>query len=196
MTTTAILLAAGLSSRMNGPNKLLLDVHGAPLVRRVAEALAAVCDAVPPVAVLGRDAALVEVALRGLGFRVTRIDPTLGQARSMRAGLAAAPAADEVLVALADQPLLTPAALTSLLTAHRSDPSRITVPMNGPARGNPIVLPRALRAEIANGGPNLGCRSFIERHPHLVNAFATDDPAFFTDIDTPADYAALKEPAA
>jgi molybdenum cofactor cytidylyltransferase len=195
VTTTAVLLAAGLSSRMGGPNKLLLDIHGTPLVRRVAEALIPVCDAGPPVAVLGRDAALVEAALRGLGFRVTRIDPTLGQARSMRAGLAAAPAADELLIALADQPLLTPAALTALLSAHRGDPARITIPMNGATRGNPIVLPRALRAEIARGGPNLGCRSFTERHPHLVHAFATDDPAFFTDIDTPADYAALKEPA-
>jgi CTP:molybdopterin cytidylyltransferase MocA len=68
--------------------------------------------------------------------------------------------------------------------------------MRGAIRGNPIVLPRALRAEIAEGGPNLGCRSFTEKHPHLVHAFATDDPAFFTDVDTPADHAALKETAA
>jgi molybdenum cofactor cytidylyltransferase len=193
VTTTAVLLAAGLSSRMGGPNKLLLDLGGAPLVRRVAEALAAVTDATPPVAVLGRDAPLVEETLHGLGFRTTRIDPALGQARSMRAGLAAAPEADETLIALADQPLLTPAALAALLAAHRTDPARITVPMNGTARGNPIVLPRALGAAIATDGPNLGCRSFTERFPHLVHGFATDDPAFFTDVDTPEDYAALSE---
>jgi molybdenum cofactor cytidylyltransferase len=114
----------------------------------------------------------------------------------MRAGLAAALDADETLIALADQPLLSPAALTALLTAHRSDPTRITVPMNGTTRGNPIVLPRVLRAEIAQGGPNLGCRSFTDKHPDLVHAFATDDTAFFVDIDTPADYAALRETAA
>ena len=195
MTTTAVLLAAGLSSRMNGPNKLLLDVGGTPLVRRVAEALVAVTDTAPT-AVLGRDAPLVEDALQGLGFRFTRIDPTLGQAQSVRAGLTAALDADETVIALADQPLLTPSSLAALLTAHRADRSRITVPMNGATRGNPIVLPRALRAEIAKGGPNLGCRAFTEKHPHLVHAFATDDPAYFTDIDTPADYAALKETAA
>jgi CTP:molybdopterin cytidylyltransferase MocA len=114
----------------------------------------------------------------------------------MRAGLAAAPAADEVLVALGDQPLLTAAALAALLAAHRADPARITVPISGTARGNPIVLPPAIRTEIATGGPNLGCRAFTEKHPHLVHAFHSDDPAFFTDIDTPADYAALREPAA
>jgi molybdenum cofactor cytidylyltransferase len=195
VTTTAVLLAAGLSSRMNGPNKLLLDLGGTPLVRRVADALAAVTDT-PPIAVLGRDADEVAQALDGTGFRLTRIDPTLGQARSMRAGLAAAPGADETLIALADQPLLTATALTALLTAHRANPARITVPMNGPQRGNPIVLPRAIRTEIAEGGPNLGCRSFTENHPHLVRAFPTDDPAFFTDIDTPADYAAFGETAA
>jgi molybdenum cofactor cytidylyltransferase len=195
VTTTAVLLAAGLSSRMNGPNKLLLDVGGAPLVRRVAEAVVAVTDTAPT-AVLGRDAPRVEDALQGLGFRFTRIDPTLGQAQSVRAGLTAALDADETLIALADQPLLSPEALTALLTAHRAAPARITVPMSGTTRGNPIVLPRALRTEIAQGGPNLGCRAFTEKHPHLVHAFATDDPAFFTDIDTPADYAALKETAA
>jgi molybdenum cofactor cytidylyltransferase len=195
VTTTAVLLAAGLSSRMNGPNKLLLDVGGTPLVRRVAEALVAVTDAAPT-AVLGRDAPLVEDALQGLGFRLTRIDPALGQAQSVRAGLSAALDADETLIALADQPLLTPASLAALLTAHRSAPARITVPTNGATRGNPLVLPRALRAEIALGSPNLGCRAFTEKHPDLVHAFATDDPAYFTDIDTPADYAALKETAA
>jgi molybdenum cofactor cytidylyltransferase len=195
VTTTAVLLAAGLSSRMNGPNKLLLDVGGVPLVRRVAEALAVVTDT-PPTAVLGRDADEVAQALAGTGFRLTRIDPALGQAQSMRTGLAAALDADETLIALGDQPYVTPAALATLLAAHRQDPTRITVPMNGAARGNPIVLPRALRAEIAEGGPNLGCRSFTERHPHLVHAFATDDPAFFVDIDTPADYAVLRETAA
>jgi molybdenum cofactor cytidylyltransferase len=195
VTTTAVLLAAGLSSRMNGPNKLLLDLGGTPLVRRVAEALAAVTD-IPPTAVLGRNAPLVEDALQGLGFRLTRIDPALGQAQSMSAGLTAALDADETLIALADQPLLTPAALAAILTAHRADPRRITVPINGTTRGNPIVLPRALRTQIAQGGPNLGCRAFTEKHPHLVHAFATDDPAFFVDIDTPADYAALRETAA
>jgi molybdenum cofactor cytidylyltransferase len=195
VTTTAVLLAAGLSSRMNGPNKLLLDVHGIPLVRRVAEALAAVTDTTPT-AVLGRDADEVEQALGGLGFRLTRIDPALGQAQSMRTGIAAARDADETLIALADQPLLSPAALGALLAAHRKDPARITVPMNGATRGNPLVLPRALRAEIATGGPNLGCRSFTDKHPHLVHAFETRDPAFFIDIDTPADYAALRETAA
>jgi molybdenum cofactor cytidylyltransferase len=195
VTTTAVLLAAGLSSRMNGPNKLLLDLGGRPLVRRVADALAAVTDTAPT-AVLGRDADAVAEALDGTGFRLTRVDPALGQAHSMRAGLAAALDADETLIALADQPLLAPSALTALLQSHRSDANRITVPMNGPIRGNPIVLPRALRAEIAEGGPNLGCRSFTQAHPDLVHAFATEDPAFFTDVDTPADYAALKETAA
>jgi molybdenum cofactor cytidylyltransferase len=180
---------------MNGPNKLLLDVGGTPLVRRVADALAVVTDTAPT-AVLGRDADQVAQALDGTGFRLTRIDPALGQAQSMRAGLAAALDADETVIALADQPLLTPAALTALLKSHRTDPTHITVPMNGTTRGNPIVLPRALRAEIANGGPNLGCRSFTEKHPHLVHAFGTDDPAFFVDIDTAADYAAFRETAA
>src|SRR5262249_53917315 len=61
----AIVLAAGRSTRMGGPNKLLADIGGKPLVRiAVEQALAS--RARPVVVVTGHQREQVEVALKGL----------------------------------------------------------------------------------------------------------------------------------
>jgi GTP:adenosylcobinamide-phosphate guanylyltransferase len=108
--TTAILLAAGQSTRMGAHNKLLLDVGGQPMVRRVAETLlASRIDSV--LAVLGHEHTAIAEALEGLPLRtVFNPDYAAGQMSSVRAGIEAIsedPAA--IVVALADQPALEPA---------------------------------------------------------------------------------------
>ena len=102
---TAILLAAGQSIRMGARNKLLLDVGGQPMVRRVAETLlASRVDEV--IAVLGHEHAAIAQALGGLPLRiVVNRDYAAGQMSSVRAGIEAIsedPAA--IVVALAISP--------------------------------------------------------------------------------------------
>ena len=87
--TTAILLAAGQSTRMGAHNKLLLDVGGQPMVRRVAETLlASRIDSV--LAVLGHEHTAIAEALEGLPLRtVFNPDYAAGQMSSVRAGIEA-----------------------------------------------------------------------------------------------------------
>ena len=114
----AILLAAGRSQRMGDRNKLLLDVGGRPMVRRVAETLlhSRVREVI---AVLGYDRARVAASLAGLPLRIVVNDEyASGQMSSVRAGIAAItddPAA--IVVALADQPALEPADVDFLVDA-------------------------------------------------------------------------------
>src|ERR1043166_981163 len=88
----AIVLAAGRSTRMGGPNKLLAEIGGKPLVRFVAEqALAS--RATPGVVGTGRGRARVEAALAGLRVRfVHNPDYAAGLSTSLKAGLAMLPA--------------------------------------------------------------------------------------------------------
>src|ERR1700761_5719400 len=90
---TAVVLAAGRSTRMGGPNKLLAELAGKPLVRIVTEqALASAASSV--VVVTGHQAAEVEKALAGLKVRFVRNpDFVAGLASSVRTGIAAVPAA-------------------------------------------------------------------------------------------------------
>jgi molybdenum cofactor cytidylyltransferase len=67
----AIILAAGRSTRMGGPNKLLAELGGKPLVRLVTEqALASKAKDV--IVVTGHQAELVEKALAGLDVKFVR----------------------------------------------------------------------------------------------------------------------------
>ena len=188
-----MILAAGFSSRMEGPNKLLESVGGVPIIRRVAEAVTLVCD-LSPVVVLGRDPVQVSEALRGLDlFLIANPAPEAGQGASVELGLGVAPDARTTLVVPGDQPFLTEHALVALLQAHRESPrGRITVPMRGEDRGNPIALPRARRDDILAGGMNAGCRAFTRNNPHLIHRFETAERAYFFDVDTRADLAGAK----
>ena len=189
---TAILLAAGMSQRMGAENKLLLPVNGAPMVRCVAETYLAAIDG-PVTVVTGYDAARLRDVLSGLPVTFAH-NPSFesGQPSSVAAGLAHAPEADLLLIGLADQPLLKPGDLADLLALHRaSDPGKITIPMHRGVRGNPIVVPRSLRPRLTENPDRPGCMRFTRDHPEHVQAADLSAPGFYTDIDTPADYAAL-----
>src|SRR3954462_444954 len=101
----AIVLAAGRSTRMGGPNKLLAEIGGKPLVRMAAEqALAS--RARPVIVVTGHQRDKVEAALQGLDVRTVH-NPNFaeGLSTSVKAGLAAVPEhADGAIVCLGDMP--------------------------------------------------------------------------------------------
>ena len=109
------MLAAGRSTRMGGPNKLVAEIGGKPLVRIAAEqALAS--RAKPVIVVTGHQRERVEAALAGLPVRlVHNPDFAQGLGTSVRAGIAAVPASEDGAVILprrhaagrcrADQPI-------------------------------------------------------------------------------------------
>src|SRR3979409_1895495 len=103
----AIILAAGRSTRMGGPNKLLAELGGKTLVRIVAEhALASKASDV--IVVTGHQAAEVEKSLARLQVRFGR-NPAFaaGLASSVKAGISAVPdAADAAVVCLGEMPLI------------------------------------------------------------------------------------------
>jgi molybdenum cofactor cytidylyltransferase len=190
---SAIVLAAGLSRRMGGPNKLLLPLAGAPLVRRTVDALSRHPFA-EIVVVTGHDAPNVEEALRGAEVRlVHNAAYEDGQMSSVRAGLAALSVPSMgVVVALGDQPLLTPEDLATLAAAFLAHPEcQVLVPTFQGARGNPIVLSRANVANILARSGNFGCRQFVEKNQELVTTFEMPNDHVLRDVDRPEDYAAL-----
>jgi len=185
----AILLAAGLSRRMGARNKLLLDWHGRPPVRHVAETYLRALGSCVTV-VTGHEAGGIRAALGGLDLRFHH-NPAFeaGQQTSVAAGLAAGHRAEAVLVGLGDQPLLTAQDLATLMAAHRAaDPGRISIPVDGARRGNPVVLPAALHSRLLADAARPGCRRFVRSDSDLVQRLPLPAPGFFADIDTPEAY--------
>src|SRR5262249_33250077 len=101
----AVVLAAGRSTRMGGPNKLLAEIAGRPLVRMVVEGALAPRGR-PVIVVVGHQRAEVEKPLAGLPVQlVHNPDFAQGLGTSLKAGIAAVPAeADGAIVCLGDMP--------------------------------------------------------------------------------------------
>ena len=115
-----------------------------------------------------------------------------GQQGSVAAGLAVAPDADLLLIGLADQACLTSGDLADLVKSHqRAEPHKITIPMQGRRRGNPILVPRGMRPRLTSNPDHPGCMRFTRGHPEHVQFALLGAPGFFADVDTPEDYAAL-----
>lgn len=159
-----VLLAAGRSSRMGGPNKLLALFDGVPLVRRMAQAALAAATG-DLVVVTGHQPERITAALAGLPARIVH-NPRFGEglSTSLKAGIAALPrSAAGALVMLGDMPGLAPEDLARLATAFGDAGSAhvVRATHNG-KRGNPVVLPRSLFAAVAKLEGDTGARHLIE----------------------------------
>lgn len=173
------------------------------MVTRIADAALA-SKAAPVYVVLGHDGDKVEAALRGrcattcqmttpaLAF-LDNPDFASGLASSLHTGLAALPGdCDGVLICLGDMPLVTAAHLDALIEAF--DPEQghaICVPVRNGKRGNPVLFARRFFAEMLTLTGDVGAKSLIGLHGHLVREVALDDDAVLIDIDTPADLEGL-----
>lgn len=189
---TAIILAAGLSRRMGGRNKLLLPINGVPMIRHMVNTYRAVTDG-PVLVVTGHEAETVAASLAGSEAQ-TVYNPAFsdGQQTSVACGLRAAKGAGQILIGLGDQPRLTHGDLKDLLAAHRAaDPARISIPMMDEHRGNPIVVPAVLRDRLLADPRSPGCKTFTRTHPEHVQFHALPSPGFYADLDTPEAYDAL-----
>ncbi len=187
----AILLAAGRSRRMGSIDKLLLPVDGEAMVRRSARLYLDL--GVTLTVVTGSDGQAVAAVLAGLDFRlVVNADADHGQHTSVRAGLAAAPLlAPGVIIALADQPLLTVEDIGALVAEFAASAAeRICVPRFGGIRGNPVIFPAAT-ARLLRATGAMPPRAFIDACPDQVVWFDASNDHFTRDVDTPADAAEL-----
>lgn len=189
----AVVLAAGRSRRMGGPNKLLLEVDGAPMVRHTVDAaLAAGCTEV--IVVTGHQDALIAAALAGRPVRLVRNpDYADGLSTSLRAGLdAVRPTALGAIICLGDMPRIGPGHLRRLIAAFDPDAGRaIAVPTHRGKRGNPVLWSRAFFAAMRLQQGDTGARALIGPHESQLVEVEMDDDAPLVDVDTPDALAAL-----
>jgi len=189
-----VVLAAGRSTRMGGPNKLLAEIGKRPLVRiAVGEALAS--SARPVIVVTGHQREQVEAALKGLPVTfVHNPDYAQGLSTSLKAGIAALPAeVDGAIVCLGDMPQVDARLIDRLIGAF--DPERgalVVVPTMAGKRGNPVVWSRRFFADLAGVEGDIGARHLIGAYPEAVVEVPVTDKAALVDVDTPDALDAVK----
>ncbi len=183
----AVILAAGRSTRMGGPNKLLAELNGKALVRIVTEQVLA-SKAHDVVVVTGHQAELVEKALGGLKVKFVRNpDFAAGLASSVKTGIAAVPeAADGAVICLGDMPLISAHLIDRLIEAFAPESGNlIAVPVSDGRRGNPVLWSRRFFDELMTLDGDIGARHLISRHGEAVAEVPVEGFGAFLDIDTP-----------
>ena len=189
----ALVLAAGKSTRM-GQTKALLPLGSETFVSRIVRTFRA-AGVEDVVVVVGHDAERVSDAL-------SRMDPPprivvnpgyeSGQLSSMLAGLRAVdrPGVKAMLLTLVDVPLVSPETVRAVLIRYRTTSAAVVRPVSGSRHGHPVLIDRQLFSQIRAADLERGAKPIIRAHASAAGDVEVDDEGSFTDIDTPAEYAA------
>ena len=181
-----LILAAGAGRRF-GSTKQLAELRGRPLLAHALDAmLAAGLERV--IVVLGHDADAIRARVDfGAAEVVIAEDWADGQAASLRRGLAAAGAADAVVITLGDQPFITPAVISAAV-AELGEHDAVRAVYDGKP-GHPVVLGSRVLAAVPELEGDAGARELLARF--RVRKWEAGDLASATDVDTPEELARL-----
>ena len=188
---SAVVLAAGLSSRFGGP-KLLASLGGRPVLQRVLDTLAS-AGLRDVVVVIGAHAEAVEQGIAWRGERrIINGRPEGGLSSSLRLGLAAvAPDSAAALIVLGDQPTLEVDVITALMAADTAGEAVAVVPDYAAGGGaNPVLL---RRSGFALAAPLVGDQGLGRILAELPGVVRVSLPGSVSDIDTRDDLIALLE---
>lgn len=182
----AIVLGAGKSSRMGGPNKLLAELDGKTLIRHAAEA-ASGANLAQTVLVTGHLADEIQREVHDLDFCIVHNpDYADGMSGSIRTGMnALQPDIGAVLILLGDMPRITSGVLTQMISAYGHDSNSFIVTATaGGKRGNPVLWDQRFFDALKSLSGDIGARHIIADNPGFVTEVEIGDAARL-DLDTP-----------
>ena len=203
-----ILLAAGEATRFGQP-KQLLDYHGQPFVRAVAQtALASGLS--PVVVVTGANASDVEAALHDLPIIITHNpDWQNGQSSSIQTGLQAIrhpvlrnaspeffeffgerEGVGSAIFLLVDQPQVSTTVIHALVEQHRTNLPPIVAPLVAGQRANPVLFDCATFPDLIALTGDMGGRAIFGKYQ--VTYMPWHDESLLLDVDTPEDLERLR----
>ena len=181
--TTAVILAAGRSSRAQG-FKPLFDFGGQAMIRRIAETFLAVCDRV--IVVGGFRYFDIESALAACPAveLLENPDYDAGMFSSIQCGVSRIDSGRFFLMP-GDLPLVDAPMLRSLLELD----GPVVQPAFRGRRGHPVLLDWPLADEILAEPIDSSLRAVLGRHP--VHCREMEHDGTLRDLDTPDDYREL-----
>lgn len=181
-TTHIVILAAGSSSRLGSP-KQLIDWHGQPLLRHLAQQ--AIATGAPVTVILGANAEIIRPTIADLPLTMVE-NPKWSDGMSTSIRLAATTIdADAMLLMTCDQPHVTTDILRAIIDARTAGHHRIVASEYEGIVGVPAVFERSLFHELKQLTGSKGAKAVILRH--LIETHRIPFPAGAVDLDTPDD---------
>jgi molybdenum cofactor cytidylyltransferase len=189
----AVILAAGMSTRIGGRTKALLRVDEretfiSRIVRTFQEA-----GVGEIVVVAGHEAERVASAVADgrIAARVV-VNPGFasGQFSSVLAGLAAVERSgvEAILLTLVDVPMVAAATVRAVIERYTLTHAPVVRPVLGDLHGHPVLIDRRLFAALRSADPAAGAKPIVRAHVSPEGDVEVEDRGAFADVDTPADY--------
>jgi len=198
---SAILLAAGDSTRMGRP-KQIIELDGEPMAQKSLRALLdSPVDEI--VVVLGnlhasiRERLSVDAVVPGKtkqgGIPVRSVVNERcceGMGSSIKKGIEAlSPGSEAAVIALADQPFIRPDTITALIEAFKASGLGIAIPRFRDRRGHPVIFGAKYYEALRLLPPDRGANTIVRGSAGDVLSFDVEDEGILIDIDTPDDLA-------
>ena len=181
---SAILLAAGQSKRMDGENKLIKEIQGAPLIKHsVKNILAASVDEL--IIVLGYQKDTIEKLIdknEKIKF-VFNKDFESGMASSIKTGLNnLSEKTESFFICLCDMPMVNKNIYNLLIKSK--DGGKIIVPTYKGKQGNPVLFSISMKDKVKTVEGDIGAKKIIDINKSKILFCETNDISVTKDFNT------------
>ena len=190
---SAVVLAAGLSTRMGRP-KLTLPWGSTTVIGQVVATLTrAKVDEIIMVTGAARPDVESAVFQAGEGGIRAVFNPRYAEDNmliSLQVGMEALnECVNAMLVVLGDQPQIEVDVVCSILEAYRTQGHLLIVPSFDNHRGHPWLVDRGLWPSILSAPSDSTMRDFLNTHTKRITYLPVATSSILHDLDTPEDYA-------
>lgn len=191
---SAIVVAAGLSSRMGAVNKLLLPYRTGTIISTTVQQIID-AGAGEVIVVTGHEHEAVAAALAGMNVSIAyNKDHASGLTSSIQTGVAHAKGTG-FLLCLGDMVRIEATEyrriIDAFLQAVEQDPACICVPRYRGQKGNPVLFSVHYRQQICENKFMDGCREIVAANREHIAWIDMPSDHIVTDMDTPEDYQAI-----
>ncbi len=195
---SAILLAAGQSSRMNGENKLSKEIDGIPLIKyAIKNILGSSVDEL--IIVLGYERKVIESLIdinkkTKIIFNKNFKD---GIASSIKAGIGKiSKKSDAFFICLGDMPNVNQNIYNKLIKTRSKynkklkieHKKEIIIPTNQGQKGNPVLFSKFMKDKFKNIEGDFGAKKIIELYEQKILNVPIDNDGINLDFDTKEDF--------
>jgi len=191
MTTAALILSGGASTRFGGQPKALLSTGERTSVRRLVE-IAFGIGADPVVVVVGTHREPVARELHGLPVTIVEANDWYeGRTASVHAGLRAIPEDRDILLWPVDHPFVARRTVDTLLSVRDRDLLAVWfIPTHAGRGGHPVLWRSSVRADVLDLRSDAPLRLLLPEYGPQVRRVAVEDPGVVANVDTPEQYSA------
>ena len=188
---SAILLAAGESSRMEGENKLVKEINGIPLIKHsVKNILFSSIDEL--IVVLGYQKEIIEKLIdkhEKIKF-VFNKDFESGMASSIKTGLNHLSNNTEAFfICLGDMPMVNSNIYNQLIKSRNQ--KDIIVPTYKGQQGNPVLFDNSIKDKVLNINGDVGAKKILELNKAKILNLEINDQSIARGFNTQDDFSSL-----